>query len=583
MRESSRLNISLAVGVIFLLSIAVYVPIINADDTVDDLVFIHHSCGNNWLNDGLHDTLLAKSYIDERNDITYGTDISPDTSRPDSLSSTPGDKTNMDHWIYWFNDYLNNVKNHGCTDGFNKIIMFKSCYPGSDIAGDGTEPGDPFSSTKILANYKAVYRHYNGPGEIYTDNGYIYKPLQDIFAENPDILFIPVTAPPLHYTATNDANAHRARMFNNWLKNDWLNDYNSEHPGLNNVAVYDWFDFLAYSNDHSDHPNRLKGEYGGGSGNSHPNTLANQESTVDFATGTNNFIDTAWNTYNDETDINDWELHIQPENQVAPIGSYVEIAITANTTGITDPVSGWEIEVLNFTDEYLQLNSISEGNWLSTVGTTSFNPGTIHNIDGTLTDTYCMTMGENTTANGTFCVLNFTAINPGISDINYTIELSFEGKSISYTANFGMILVSSMQNQNNPPVLSNPIPSNTTSTALSYRNSQIWSISITDFDGDKLLGTIKSSNQTSSIDGEDDVYSIYLTNLSSGTHTVYVEVTDGTSWTKEWFRFTIDKQQIDNGSDPGEDTNTPGFEILLLISAIIVTFFIQRKQKGKHK
>jgi len=33
----------------------------------DDLVFIHHSCGSNWLNNSLHDALLAKSYIDERN------------------------------------------------------------------------------------------------------------------------------------------------------------------------------------------------------------------------------------------------------------------------------------------------------------------------------------------------------------------------------------------------------------------------------------------------------------------------------------------------------------------------------------
>jgi hypothetical protein len=349
LRESSRLNISLAVSVIFLLSSAVYAPIINADDTVDDLVFIHHSCGNNWLNDGLHVALLTKDYIDERNDITYGTDVIPNSGRPDSLASIPGDKTNMNHWILWFNDYLNNVKNHGCADGFNKIIMFKSCYPGSDIAGDGTEPGDPFSSTKTLANYKAVYRHYNGPGETYTDSVYTYKPLQDIFAENPDILFIPVTAPPLHYTATNDANAHRARMFNNWLKNDWLNDYNSEHPGLNNVAVYDWFDFLAYPDDHSDHPNRLKGEYGGGSGNSHPNTLANQESTVDFATGTNNFIDTKWNAFIIES-VENKPPH--PPMNPLPVDGATDIPVSTSqlSVDIKDPEGdslNWSIECSN--------------------------------------------------------------------------------------------------------------------------------------------------------------------------------------------------------------------------------------------
>jgi hypothetical protein len=90
--------------------------------------------------------LLAKDYIDERNDIYYNTDVLPDNGRPDSLAPEPGDYTNMNHWILWFNNYLECVKNHGCTDGFNKIIMFKSSYPISNIIRDGTEPGDPFSS-----------------------------------------------------------------------------------------------------------------------------------------------------------------------------------------------------------------------------------------------------------------------------------------------------------------------------------------------------------------------------------------------------------------------------------------------------
>jgi uncharacterized repeat protein (TIGR01451 family) len=265
--------------------------------TDDDLVFIHHSCGSNWLGNSLHDALLAKDYIDERNDITYGTDLAPDAGRPDSLASTPGDQTNMNHWVRWFNDYLDGVKAHGTADGVNRIIMFKSCYPISNVTGDGTEPGDPFSSSQTTANYKAVYRHANGSGNTYSYGGYTYKPLEDIFAENPDTLFIPVTAPPRHYApsdATNDTEAGRARQFNNWLKNDWLDGYNAAHPGLNNVAVFDWFDVLAYPDDHGSHPNRLKAEYGGESGNSHPNSTANSDSTAVFATNPDSFIDGAW-------------------------------------------------------------------------------------------------------------------------------------------------------------------------------------------------------------------------------------------------------------------------------------------------
>ena len=286
-------------------------PIVNAGSepsltqsaTDDDLIFIHHSCGSNWLSNSLHDALLAKDYIDERNDITYGTDLPPDSGRPDSLASTPGDRTDMNHWIRWFNDYLEGVKAHGAADGYNKIIMFKSCYPASDISSDGTEPGDPFSGSKTLTNYKAVYRHPDGPGSTYLNDSTIYKPLEDIFAENPDVLFIPVTAPPLHYGATNDTNAHRARSFNNWLKYEWLASYNAAHPGLNNVAVFDWFDVLAYPDNHASHPNRLQQDYGGASGNSHPNSTANSHSTDVFASNDDNFIDNAWDVYNGQQTI----------------------------------------------------------------------------------------------------------------------------------------------------------------------------------------------------------------------------------------------------------------------------------------
>jgi hypothetical protein len=266
----------------------------------DDLIFIHHSCGANWLSNSLHDALLAKEYIDERNDIYYGTDLSPDPTRPDSLAPTPGDKTNMNHWILWFNDYLEGVKLYGCANGINRIIMFKSCYPISNIEGNGTEPGDPFSGTQTLANYKSVYRHPDGPGHTYTYNGHIYHPLEDIFAAHPTTLFIPVTAPPRHYAptdATTDNEAHRARLFNNWLKYDWLTNYTLNNPGLGNVAVFDWFDVLSYPDDHPNHPNRLRAEYGGESGNSHPNSLANSDSTQIFATNPTNFIDTSWNIF----------------------------------------------------------------------------------------------------------------------------------------------------------------------------------------------------------------------------------------------------------------------------------------------
>ncbi|MDD5556688.1 MAG: hypothetical protein PHN82_05490 [bacterium] len=290
----------------------------------DDLVFIHHSCGQNWLADGdggLEAALLAKPSIDERNDISYRTDLAPDAGRPDSLDPVPGDSTNMDHWIRWFNDYLGRVRQHGCATGSNRIIMFKSCYPISNVTGDGSEPGDPFSSSQTLANYKAVFRHPSGPGNTYSSGDHSYKPLGDIFAEHPGVLFIVVTAPPRHYApwdATTDAEAARARSFNDWLKTEWLDAYQAAHGGLNNVAVYDWFDFLAYPGDHATRPNRLRWEYGGASGDSHPSTAANQASTEDFATGDGNFLDAAFLRWERGTD----RINFQPAAAAVP-GAFV--------------------------------------------------------------------------------------------------------------------------------------------------------------------------------------------------------------------------------------------------------------------
>lgn len=271
------------------------------------LVFLHHSCGRQWLarvgrwrrRPGLHDALLAKPYIDQRNDITYGVMVPPDPGRPDSLGPVAGDRTDMCHWVLWFNDYLAGVKKHGCADGENRVLMFKSCFPLSNIAPDGTGPGDPFSDAQTVANYQAVYRHPDGPSRTYEHAGAAYAPLEAVFERNPDTLFIPVTAPPRHYApkdATSDDEAGRARAFNTWLKHEWLAGYKAR-TGLANVAVFDWFDLLAYPDDHTEHPNRLRREYGGDSGDSHPANRARLDSTDAFATAPGNFIDAAWEAF----------------------------------------------------------------------------------------------------------------------------------------------------------------------------------------------------------------------------------------------------------------------------------------------
>jgi len=329
------------------------------DLNVDDLVFIHHSVGQNWLEHSLNTALISKDYIENRNGITYGTTIQPNGGRPASLGEITGDYTDMQHWIFWFNDYLDGIKIHNCINGINRIIMFKSCYPNNNITADGIEPGNPFSSTRTIANYKSIFRHSEGPGNLYNQGGFSYQPLEDIFAQNPENLFIVIISPPRHYApidATNDAEAHRARLFASWLKSEWLSNYNIANPSLNNVAVFDMFDALSYADDHPEHPNRLKSEYGGESGDSHPNGNANAYLTQIFASNVSNLIDAAWAAFNEgESGIKD------PSAQPLPS----DLFIYPNFPNPFNPVtsirfnlqraSQAKLEILNIRGECLQI------------------------------------------------------------------------------------------------------------------------------------------------------------------------------------------------------------------------------------
>jgi hypothetical protein len=189
--------------------------------------------------------------------------------------------------------------------------MIKSGFHTNDIVGENdpagidpfkpartTLPDDTYELTAYIDNYKAAYTR--NPNASYTYQGYDYKPLDEVFAENPDTLFIVLTAPPFKLTGSANERQHNARIFNDWLANDWINSY-FQNYGLRNVAVFHYFDFLAnpetdYRNDPEGLQNRLKAEYGGWEDH-HPSTEAHTEATEAFATGPDNFLDNAWNAF----------------------------------------------------------------------------------------------------------------------------------------------------------------------------------------------------------------------------------------------------------------------------------------------
>jgi len=237
-----------------------------------NLVFLHHSCGSNWLADpaekprggSLRGALTDAGFnVHETN---YKDDVPGVDGHDDEGLHPIGDNTNVNHWTHWFNYHLDGIKRWQCDEGeTNKVVMFKTCFPGSNITADGDEPGDTESPEKTLANYRAVYNELAG-----------------IFAQNPDTLFVAVTAPPLSPAGKGyvKENAARARTFNNWLKREWLDGYRDK-AGLKNVAVFDFFDVLANPHDHPTEPDGLREDYRRET-DSHPETPGNAAATAKF-------------------------------------------------------------------------------------------------------------------------------------------------------------------------------------------------------------------------------------------------------------------------------------------------------------
>jgi hypothetical protein len=227
--------------------------------TTTKLIFIHHSCGGNWLSNGngnLGNTLNSNKYYVSESD--YGWDAQPD----DNL----GDHTNTIDWSLWFNDnkmpyvynsnynsaYTNIIANPG---GENEIIMFKSCYPLSEV------------------------------GESIDDEKEVYNSLLAYFAAHQNKLFVLITPPG----ETEVSSYLLTRELGNWLvdtDNGWLKGYAGK-----NVFVFDFYCVLSEINSHhrwaGDHVEHVYAvDYDGISpyhnGDDHPNTDGNQKATTEF-------------------------------------------------------------------------------------------------------------------------------------------------------------------------------------------------------------------------------------------------------------------------------------------------------------
>jgi hypothetical protein len=229
------------------------------------MVFIHHSTGSAWISSGGLGTALNNNKY-----YTTECDYGWDAETNDNL----GDRTDTGNWPEWFTDtkmpyvYANSshfdYPTETITDpgGQNEIIMFKSCFPNSEV------------------------------GTSIDDEKAIYNSLLAYFANHTDKMFVLVIPPP-QITVSTPA---LTRELSNWLvdrKTGWLSTY-----AHNNVYAFNYYNVLTDPNNHHwvnsagyeeniitgspanpSHPNELY--YYSGS-DSHPTDAGHQKATDEF-------------------------------------------------------------------------------------------------------------------------------------------------------------------------------------------------------------------------------------------------------------------------------------------------------------
>ncbi len=218
------------------------------------LIFIHHSTGENWLADS--NGILGKK-LKQNNYFVSDTNYGWGPFDQDVGSERIGDHTDIGHWYNWFvgphsSTYLNALyaenQRHSsyvrlarAPAGENAIIMFKSCFPNSNLDGNPSDPAttgvnrlrgqDSGSPYMTVANAKGIYND-----------------LLTYFKTRQDKLFIVITAPPLAKWETSSAQAANARGLNLWLAKSWLKNYK-----FKNVAVFDFYNVLTSNGGDPDH------------------------------------------------------------------------------------------------------------------------------------------------------------------------------------------------------------------------------------------------------------------------------------------------------------------------------------------
>jgi len=208
------------------------------------LIFIHHSTGAHWLDNGdgallqaLNDTNYYVSDASSGGPFNIGARTDIGDWYEWFVGPTSGDITT---WLYNLDNTRSNAIPNPDDARENEIVLVKSCFPNSDIYGNPDDPPNmdanpprgfaPATPTHNVANIKRIYID-----------------ILDYFETRQDKLFVVIVAPPLRSASTTAEHAANARAISEWLMHDWLAGY-----PYHNVAVFNFYNVLTTNGGNAD-------------------------------------------------------------------------------------------------------------------------------------------------------------------------------------------------------------------------------------------------------------------------------------------------------------------------------------------
>jgi hypothetical protein len=193
------------------------------------ILFLHHSTGEVILRAGkmpsfferklFKNRSFVKKWFDDYNDANKTNYIFEDQyfpqSHPYGWNNYPYDYYNI--WVKHAGNqpYKNEPTLEILTQKYN-LIIFKHCYPVSDIEEDTNQP-DIESPVKSIENYKLQY-----------------EALKQKMMEFPQTKFLVWTGAARVATAATKEQAERAKVFFRWVKNEW-------NTPASNIFIFDFY------------------------------------------------------------------------------------------------------------------------------------------------------------------------------------------------------------------------------------------------------------------------------------------------------------------------------------------------------